>query len=138
MAYKRIDQWSVILVSIALESMDDVSSVQRREKGSTTKSVISCPNVLKLYNNGMGEVDLMDQRTAAYLLDQIANHFFVSICAFDFLDFACGCNSFLVYNVKHPKQLTFFFSIITIYNWKQKINPKHTTVPQYQCYVMLG
>ena len=32
----------------------------------------------------------------------------------------------------------FFFSIITIYNWKQKINQKHTTVPQYQCYVMLG
>ena len=49
--------------------MDDVSSVQRREKGSASKSVISCPNVLKLYNNGMGEVDLMDQRTAAYSLD---------------------------------------------------------------------
>ena len=32
----------------------------------------------------------------------------------------------------------FFLSIITIYNWKQKINKKHTTVPQYQCYVMLG
>ena len=31
-----------------------------------------------------------------------------------------------------------FFSLITIYNWKQKINQKHTTVPQYQCYVMLG
>ena len=49
--------------------MDDVSSVQRRDKGSASKSVISCPNVLKLYNNGMGEVDLMDQRTAAYSLD---------------------------------------------------------------------
>ena len=67
--YKRMDQWSVLLVSTALESMDDVSSVQMREKGSATKSVISCPNVLKLYNNGMGEVDLMDQRTAAYWLD---------------------------------------------------------------------
>ena len=66
MAYKRIDQRSVLLVSTALKSMDDVSSVQTTEKGSATKSVISCPNVLKLYNNGMVEVDLMDQRTAAY------------------------------------------------------------------------
>ena len=52
---------SVLLVSTALEGMDDVSSVQRREKGSATKSAIPCPIVVRLYNNSMGGVDLMDQ-----------------------------------------------------------------------------
>ena len=65
-----MDNRSVLLLSSALESIDDVSSVQRREKGSATKSAIPCPTVVKLYNSGMGEVNLMDQQTAAYQLDR--------------------------------------------------------------------
>ena len=40
-------------------------SVQSREKGSINKSTVPCPKVVKLYNSGMGGVDLMDQCTAA-------------------------------------------------------------------------
>ena len=105
MACKWMDNRSVLLVSTALEGMVDVSSVQTREKGSATKSAIPCPTVVKLYNNGMGAVDLLDQRTAAYRLDHKSSvHFYVRIF-FDLLDIAC-VNSFLVYSMKHPKQLT--------------------------------
>ena len=42
--------------------MDDILLVQKREKGSKTKSSVLCLQVVKLYNSGMGRVDLMDQR----------------------------------------------------------------------------
>ena len=69
MACEWLDNPSVLLVSTALEGMDDVSSIQRREKESETKSAILYPTIVKLYTNGMGGVDLIDQRTAAYRLN---------------------------------------------------------------------
>ena len=69
MACKWMDNWSVLLLSSALEGMYDIFSVQRREKGSKIKFLVPCPNVVKLYNSGMGGDDLMDHRTAAYRLD---------------------------------------------------------------------
>ena len=69
MGCKQMDNWSVLLVSTtALGDMDDVLSFQRREKRSATKSAILCLTVVKLYNNGMDGVDLLDKRTAAYQL----------------------------------------------------------------------
>ena len=70
MVGKWMDNRSVLLLSSALEGNNDISSVQRREKGSKTKSFVPCPQVVKLYHSGMGGVDLMDQRTAAYRLDR--------------------------------------------------------------------
>ena len=69
-----------------------------------TKSAISCPTVLKLCNNGMGEMDLMDQQTAAYQLDRKSSVRFYLRIFFDLLDIAC-VNSFLVYKMKYLKQL---------------------------------
>ena len=69
MTCKWMDNRSILLEFTALEGSYDVPSVQRREKGSATKSAIPCPAVLKPYNNGMSGVDLMDQRTAADQLD---------------------------------------------------------------------
>ena len=60
---------SVLLLSSALEGMNDILSVQRREKGSKTKSLVPCSNVVKFYNRGMAGVDLMDLCTATYCLD---------------------------------------------------------------------
>ena len=105
MACKWMDNHSVLLVSTALEGMDDVLPFQRWEKGSRTKSSIICPMVVKLYNNGMGWVDLMDQQTAAYRLDlKLSVRFYLHIF-FDLLNIAYA-DSFLVYNMKHPEQLT--------------------------------
>ena len=68
MACKWMDNWSVLLLSSALERMNDILSVQRREKGSMTKYSLPCPKVVKLYNSSMSGVDLMDQHTAVYRL----------------------------------------------------------------------
>ena len=62
MACKRIDNWSVLLLSFALKRMNDILSVQRREKGSKTKSSVPSPKVVKLYNSGIGGVDVMDHQ----------------------------------------------------------------------------
>ena len=66
MACKWMDNRSVLLLSSALKGMNDILSVQRREKGLKTKSLVPCPKVVKLYNSSMVGVDLMDQRTVAY------------------------------------------------------------------------
>ena len=66
MACQWLDNQSVLLLSSVVAGMKDILSVQRRKKGSKTKSSVSCPKVVKLCNSGMGGVDLMDQRTAAY------------------------------------------------------------------------
>ena len=59
----------MMLLLSALEGMDDILSVQRREKGSKTNSSVPCPKVVKLGSSGMVRVDLLDQRTAAYRLN---------------------------------------------------------------------
>ena len=48
--------------------MNDILSVQRRKKDSKAETSAPCVKVVKLYNSGMGRVDPMDQRTAAYLI----------------------------------------------------------------------
>ena len=49
-----------------IEGMDTCSTVQRRMKGSSSKTPINCHSVVKIYNKGIGGIDLMDQKTAAY------------------------------------------------------------------------
>ena len=45
--------------------MDGTSNVMRRIKRSTRKTPVSCPNIIKLYNASMGDVDVIDQKTSA-------------------------------------------------------------------------
>ena len=70
MACKWKDNQLVLLSSSALEGMNVILSVQRREKSSKTKSSVPCPKVVKLYNSGICVVDLMDHCPAAYHLDR--------------------------------------------------------------------
>ena len=63
-------------------------SVQRREKGSKTKSSVPCLKVVKLYNSGMNGVDHMDQRTATYYLDRESYVRFYLHIFFDLMDIA--------------------------------------------------
>ena len=69
MACKWKDNQLVLLLSSALEGMNVILSVQRREKSSKTKPSVPCPKVVKLYNSGMCGVDLMDHCPAPYHLD---------------------------------------------------------------------
>ena len=108
MACKWMDNRSVLLLLSTLEGMNDILSVQRREKGSKTKSSVPCPKVVKLYNSGMVGVDLVDLRTAAYLLDRKSSVRFYLRIFFDLMDIAC-VNSYLIYNMKHPNKLSLLY-----------------------------
>ena len=105
MACKWMDNRSVLLLSSALEGMNDTLSAQKREKGSKTKSSVPYPKVVKLYNSGMVGVDLTAQRTAAYRLDRKSSVRFFFRIFFDLMDIACA-NSYLTYNMKHPNKLS--------------------------------
>ena len=94
----------VLLLSFALEGMNDILSVQTKEKGSKTRSLIPCPMVIKVYNSDMGGVNLMDQRTTAYCLDRNSSVRFCLCIFFDLMDIVCA-NSYLIYNMKHPNKL---------------------------------
>ena len=95
----------MLFLSSALEGMNDTLSVQRREKGSKTKSLVSCRKIGKFYNSGMGGVDLMDQHTATYRVDRKSSVRFYLCIFFDLIDITC-VNSYLIYNMKHPKKLS--------------------------------
>lgn len=102
---KWMDSRSVVLLFTNIEGLQAVSSVQRRMKGSSSKVSVSCPDVIKRYNKGMGGVDLFDQRTAAYHLDRKSSIRFYLRIFFDLMD-ASIANSFIAYNMLHPGNLT--------------------------------
>ena len=65
-AVKWFDNCRVKMVGTCLEECNKVSTVTRRVKGQSTKIPLPCPENIKDYNSGMGGVDLLDQKTAAY------------------------------------------------------------------------
>ena len=50
--------------------MSGVFNLMRPAKGAATKKLVFYPNIMKLYNIGMGGVEIMDQRTTGYRLDR--------------------------------------------------------------------
>ena len=129
MACRWMDNRSVLLLSSALERMNDILSVQRREKDSKIKSSVPCPKVFKLYNSGMGGVDLRDQRIAAYRLYRRSFVRFYLHIFFDWMDITC-VNSYLIYNMKHPNKLSLVDYKIVVTNnliqyhqgWKRAVS----------------
>ena len=88
MACKWMDNQSVVLLASALEEgMNEILSVQR--EGLKANSSVPCPKVVKLYNSDLGVVDFMDQRTAAYCLEQKSSVRFYLRVFFDLMDIAC-------------------------------------------------
>ena len=106
MASRWMNNRSVLLLSSALEGINGILSVQRREKGSKTKSLVPCPKVVKLYNSGMVGVDVIDQRSAAYRLDWKSAVRFYLLIFFNLMVIAC-VNGYLIYNMKHLNKLSF-------------------------------
>ena len=94
---KWYDNKAVLLLATDVEGMSGSSNVMRRMKGSSTKTPVPCPNIIKIYNNGMGGVDLMDQKTAAYRFDRKSKFRFYLRIFFDLLDVAL-VNSHIVYS----------------------------------------
>ena len=66
----------------------------RWTKGSANKAPISCPEI-NYYNNDMGGVDTMDQKTAAFRDDSQTKYRFYLGMFFDLIDVAL-VNSYIV------------------------------------------
>ena len=98
-ACKWMDNRSVLLLSSALEGMNDILSVSGKRKGFKDQILWL---LVKLYNSSKGGVDLMDQRTAAYRLDRKPYVRFYLCIFFGLVDIACVI-SYLIYN--HPNKL---------------------------------
>ena len=129
MAYKWMNNQSVLLLSSTLEGMNDILSVQRRGKSSKTKSSVPCPKVVKPYNSNMGGVDLMNQRTAAYRLDRKSSVNFYLRIFFVLMDIAC-VSSYLIYNMKHPNELSLLgYKIVVAKNLIQYHQDRKRVVP---------
>ena len=95
-AVKWFDNRGVTLVSTCQLGCNRVSSVLRRVKA------VTCPEVIKDYNSGMGGVDLLDQKTAAYKLDRKSSGGRYYLCLFfDLMDMSV-VNSHLVYKGLNP------------------------------------
>ena len=86
--------------------MNDILSVQRKEKGSNTKYSVRCHKVVKLYNSDMcgSWADLMEHHNAAYLLDRKSSVRFCLRIFLDLMDIECA-NSYLTYDMKHSTKL---------------------------------
>ena len=124
-----MDNQSVLLLSYFLEGMNDTVSGQKRKKGSKTNSLVPCPKVIKLYNSGMGEVDLMDQHTAAYHLDRKLFVRFYLCIFFDLIDIIC-VSSYLIYNMKHTRKLSLLdYKIVVAKNLIQYHQGRKRAVP---------
>ena len=102
-AMKWFDNKSVTLVATNLEGSAALSNVHRRKKGQKNKVPIPCPEAVKQYNAGMGGVDLMDQKCAAYHLDRKSSsgRYYLRLF-FDIMDMAC-VNAHVIYKDLNPK-----------------------------------
>ena len=65
-----LDRRLVTMLFCNFDGMATTSTVPRQQKGSATKVQAHCPDVIRMYNKGMGGVDLIDQRDEAYHLGQ--------------------------------------------------------------------
>ena len=113
---KWFDRRSVLMLFSNIEVMSTTSTVLCRQKGSASKIQVPCLDVIKMFNQGMGGVDLIDQRIAAYHLDRKSRVRFYLRIFFYLMDVACA-NSFVAYNMVHPNDLTLldFKTIIATY-----------------------
>ena len=82
-----------------------------------------------LYNGSQGGVDRTDQRKAAYRLDRKSSVRFYLRIFFDLMDIAC-VNSYLIYNMKHPKKLSLLdYKIVVAKNLIQYHQSRKRIVP---------
>ena len=103
-----VGQASATMLFSNVKGMGTIYTVPRRQKGSASKIQGSCPYVIKMHNKGMGGVDLTDQRAPVYHLDLKSTIRFYKHIFVDLMVAACP-NSYIVYNMVHPNDLTLLY-----------------------------
>ena len=91
-----VRQQAFLFLVTNVEGVAGASNVIRQTKGSATKTLVSCSNIIKLSNSGMDGVDIMDQKTSADRLDRKSKYCFYLRMFFDFIDVTL-VNSHIVY-----------------------------------------
>ena len=89
------DNRGVVLLGSNTDGADDCSSVQRCEKGFSSKTSFSCSQLVKRYNKGMKGVELMDQLTSTYGLNRRSKTQYYLCLFFDLCGIAL-LNAFMV------------------------------------------
>ena len=92
-AIKCMDNKAVYLLS-TITSSNEIT-VRRRQKGQKEKVNVSCPAMIRDYNNGMNGTDVMDQRTKPYAFDRRSPTKYYTRPFVDYLEMAV-VNSFIV------------------------------------------
>lgn len=95
-ATKWMDNKSVLLLS-SVHDPRSVQMIERGVKGSKDKLKVSCPSVIREYNQYMGGVDQCDQMKVTYQVDRRSKFRFYLRVFFDFLDISV-VNSKIVYD----------------------------------------
>ena len=103
---KWIDNRAVTLIGSNVGDLNQMSSVLLRQKRASSRSAVPCPIIVRKYNQSMGEVDLCDQYTGAYHLDQRSKFRFYLRKLFDLMDVAM-VTSFIIYHKLPPNALSF-------------------------------
>ena len=93
---KWMDSKGVHMLSYFLQAYP-VQKISRKVKGSQTKQAVKCHNVVHQYNQGMGGVDIMDQKKVTYQFDHRSTHKYYLRLVFDIIDIAIN-NSAVVFN----------------------------------------
>ena len=106
---KWMDNPAVTLIGSNVGDLNHMSWFLRRQKGATSKSAMSCPIIVKKYNQSIMGVDLCDQYTAPYPLNQRSKFRFYLCIFFDLMDVAI-VKSFIIYMIRYI-QMCFDFLI---------------------------
>ena len=94
---KWMDNWSVVVLFSNIEGMQTKSRVYQQSFLDFL--------IIIFYNKGMGRVDLVDQRTAAYHPDRKPSIRFYLRIFFDLMDVAY-INSYIAFSMLHTDDLT--------------------------------
>ena len=107
-----LERCSVAMLFSNVERLATTSTGPRRQKESASKIQVPRPVVVKIYNKGIGGVELINQKAEAYNLDQKSSIRFYLCIFLDLMNVACA-NSNILYNMTHPNDLTLLhFKII--------------------------
>ncbi|CAK1601014.1 unnamed protein product [Parnassius mnemosyne] len=100
-----------------------VQQVWRYCKKTKSRNPVTCPNIIKEYNNNMGGVDLADMLVALYRTEMRAHRWYIPLCS-QLLDI-CVNNAWLIYRrenkgKKHMKLKVFRCAISNDLNTFQR------------------
>ena len=92
---KWMDNKAVFMLSNFVSAFP-LQNILRRQKGTSQKEHVTCPVIVKQYNEHMGGVDLMDQKKTTYQFNHRSKHKYYLRVVHDWIDIGIN-NAYIVY-----------------------------------------